>query len=169
MYCPKCGQLLPDNTRFCSRCGLRLSEVADWLAGSGELSLREKSHPKVLSPKRKGMRFGAKAMFWGAAITPVFLGLSLAVDEPGPLLIPMIVFLAGLSILLYSRLFGEEISIKPSQQVQDLSFGTRPSYNALPPGSNAGAVSSVRREVRTAEIANPPSVTEHTTKLLDPE
>ena len=115
------------------------------------------------------MRFGAKMMFWGAAITPVFLALSLAVDEPIPLFVPMIVFLAGLSILLYSRLFAEAISTKPSQQAQDLSFGTRPSYNALPPGSNAGVVSSVRIEVRTAEIAPPPSVTEHTTKLLDTE
>ena len=169
MYCTKCGQLLPDNTRFCSRCGLPLSEVADWLAGSGGLSLRETSPANVLSPRRKGIRFGAKTMFWGAAITPVFLGLSLAVDEPGPLLIPMIVFLAGLSILLYSRLFAEAISTNQSQQGQDLSFGTRPIYNALPPGSNAGVVNSVRREVRTAEIAHPPSVTEHTTKLLDSE
>jgi hypothetical protein len=115
------------------------------------------------------MRFGAKTMFWGAAILPVFLGLSIAVDEPIPLFIPMIVFLAGLSILLYSRLFLDEISVIRSLHAQDPSLGTMPPYSALPPGSNLGVVSSGRREVRTAEIAHPASVTEHTTKLLDTE
>lgn len=108
-------------------------------------------------------------MFWGAAIIPVFLALSLAIDDPIPLFMPMIVFLAGLSILLYSRLFIEEVSANRIQQPQDLSFGAKPGFGALPTGSNAGVVSGGRREVRTAEIAHPPSVTEHTTKLLDSE
>ena len=169
MYCPKCGQLLPDNTRYCSRCGLPLSEVAEWLAGSGGLAVRAAAQPNTSSPRRKGMRFGAKTMFWGAAITPIFLALSIAVDEPIPLFVPMIVFLAGLSILLYSRLFVEETPAIKSQYAPDQSLGAMPGYSALPPGSNVGVVSGGRREVRTAEMAHPASVTEHTTKLLDTE
>ena len=36
MYCPKCGQQqVSDNTRFCSRCGLPIDVLAEWLAGGG--------------------------------------------------------------------------------------------------------------------------------------
>ena len=36
MYCPKCGQQqISDEMKFCSRCGLALSGLADWLAGGG--------------------------------------------------------------------------------------------------------------------------------------
>lgn len=170
MYCPKCGQHASDNMRFCSRCGLLLSEVSEWLAGSGGgLAVRGEAPPNVLSPKRKGMRRGAKTMFWGGAMFPFFLMFSIAVDDPVPLFIPFIVFLAGLSMTLYSRLFGEEFPSDRIQQAQDVSLGTRPGNSALPPGSDAGVISGGRRQGRTAEMAQPPSVTEQTTKLLDSE
>jgi hypothetical protein len=156
--------------RFCSRCGLSVSEVAEWLAGvGGGLAVREDAPLDLRSPRRKGMRRGAKMMFWGGVLLPVFLGLSIAVDEAFPLFIPFIIFLAGLSQLLYSRLFGEDILSNRSQQAQDVRLGARPDNNALPPGSDAGDISSGRRQVRTAEMTRPPSVTEHTTKLLDSE
>jgi len=167
MYCPKCGQLVPDNTRFCSRCGLLLSDLSEWLAGNSELPLRRVAQPNKLSPRRKGMRFGAKTMFWGAVMLPIFMGFSIAGDSPFPLFFPFLVFLAGLSILLYSRLFGDETSSNKGQQAQEFRFGTEPVY--LPPAPGPEVSSGVRREARTAEMARPPSVTEHTTKLLDPE
>ncbi len=34
MYCPNCGQQqVSEEMRFCSRCGLALSGLAEWLAG----------------------------------------------------------------------------------------------------------------------------------------
>lgn len=166
MYCPKCGQLVPDNTRFCSRCGLLLSDLSQWLAGNSGLPVREAAQPNKLSPRRKGMRFGAKMMFWGAVMLPIFFGFSIAGDSPAPLFFPFIILLAGLSILLYSRLFGDPTPSNQSQQAQEFRFGTEPVY--LPPGSSAEVFSGARREARTSEMARP-SVTENTTKLLDRE
>jgi hypothetical protein len=153
--------------RFCSRCGLPITEVAEWLAGGFGLNLREEAEASVPSPKRKGMRRGAKTMFWGGILLPICFALSIAFDSPFPLFISLIIFLAGLSILLYSRLFGEEISANRSNQAQDVRLGTGPGSTALPPASDAGVISGGRKEGRTAEMAQPPSVTDHTTKLLD--
>ena len=163
MYCPNCSQLVPDNTRFCSRCGLPLSELSAWLAGHGELTVRKDKH----TPRRKGMRWGAKAMFAGVVLFPIFLLLSVAGDSPFPLFMPFLVFFAGLCILLYSRIFIEEVSANSKQQ--DLRFGVMQANVTLPPASETGVITTERREVRTAEIIQPPSVTDHTTKLLDRE
>jgi hypothetical protein len=115
------------------------------------------------------MRHGAKIMFWGGILVPIFFGLSIAFDSPAPLLIPFIVLLVGLSLLLYSRLFGEEVSYISGKQSQDVGLGAMPGKSALPPISDTGIGNSGKRPMRTAEIAQPPSVTEHTTKLLDSE
>jgi hypothetical protein len=166
MYCPKCGQQVSETMRFCSRCGLQVTEVAEWLAG-GVLSVREEAQPDIPAPRRKGMRRGAKIMFWGGIMLPIFLGLSIAFDSPVPLLFPFIIFLAGFSMLLYSRLFGEELPSNRIKQSQDVRLGAMPGQSALPPASDAGLAGGVMRPVRTAEMAQPPSVTDHTTKLLD--
>jgi endogenous inhibitor of DNA gyrase (YacG/DUF329 family) len=169
MYCPKCGQQVSETMRFCSRCGLLISEVADWLAGTGGLAVRDEAQESVPSPRRKGMRRGAKIMFWGGILLPVFFAVSIIADSVGPLLIPFIVLLTGLAWLLYSRLFGEEFHSNNIKQGQDVRLGATPVNSALPPASDAGIISSGRREARTAEMAQPPSVTDHTTKLLDRE
>jgi hypothetical protein len=170
MYCPKCGQQVSDNMRFCSRCGLPISEVADWLAGNGALAVREDAQVDVLSPRRRGMRHGAKIMFWGGILLPIFFGISIAVDGPFPLFIPFIIVLVGFSLWLYARLFGEETPSNRSKQMQDAISGTRTDNSALPPVSADVISSSNRRQVRTNELAQPPhSVTDHTTKLLDRE
>lgn len=172
MYCPKCGQQASDNMRFCSRCGLPISEVADWLAVGGTtaaLGAPAEAPPPVLSPKRKGMRRGAKVMFWSGALIPIFFALSIAADSPIPLILPSIIFLAGLSWLLYSRLFGEESTVYGNRQAQDMKLGAAPTTSALPPANDAGISTGGGRTSRTAEMAQPPSVTDHTTKLLKNE
>ena len=104
-------------------------------------------------------------MFFAAVLTPIFLGLGFVVDGPAPLLVPMLVFFLGLVLLLYSRFFLEDIPlVQPQAQPYRLSDmpGT-----ALPPASNIGMNEDSGKRVRTSELARPPSVTEHTTKLLN--
>ncbi len=75
MYCPNCGQQqLSDNTRFCSRCGISISGLAEWLAGGGELVVRDEENAKMISasPRRKGIRRGVKFMFLSGVLVPVF-------------------------------------------------------------------------------------------------
>lgn len=169
MYCPKCGQQqVSDSTRFCSRCGLAISELAEWVAGGGGLTLREEEAPvKLVSPRRKGMRRGAKLLFLSVVLTPIFLALSFMIDGPVPLFFPFTIFLAGLSLLLYSRLFIEETPPARSQPARPPELGTMFGNTALPPASGIGMNSVGGRRVRTSELAQPPSVTEHTTKLLN--
>ncbi len=168
MYCPKCGQQqVSDNTRFCSRCGLPISGLAEWLAGGGVLAVREEAPVGLASPRRKGIRRGAKLMFLSGILMPIFFGLSILVDNPGPLLVPFTIFFAALSLMLYARIFGEEIPHVKSQQARPTRLGSMSGNNALPPASNIWANSVGGQQVRTAELVKPPSVTEHTTKLLD--
>ena len=108
-------------------------------------------------------------MFLSGVLLPIFFGLSILVDGPVPLLIPLTIFLTGLSLMLYSRIFAEETPSAGRQQVRPARLGTMYGGTALPPAAKPGLSSMGGEQVRTAELAQPPSVTEHTTKLLDHE
>ncbi len=108
-------------------------------------------------------------MFLSVVLMPIFFGLCILVDGPVPLLIPFTIFFAGLTLMLYARLFGEEIPHVKSQQAQSSTLGSMSGNNGLPLASNIWTNSVGGQQVRTAELVKPPSVTEHTTKLLDQE
>jgi len=180
MYCPKCGQQqISDEMRFCSRCGIPLSGLAEWMAG-GALPARPAAETQsdALSPRRKGIRRAAKLMFFSAVLIPVFLVISLVVDEGGPIIFPVVLFFVALVMMLYARLFSDKnpplstalnspAALK-SQAAQTSVLGSNPVRSALPQ-ANIPIVSTNRQQVRTNELAQPPSVTENTTKLLDTE
>ena len=168
MYCPKCGQQqLSDNSRFCSRCGIEVSGIAEWLAGG--VFPANAVAPVKKSPRRKGISRGAKLMFFSGVLLPIFFLIAIAADEPGPLVIPFTVFFAGLAIMLYARLFGEDTPTVATPRYQPPAFGTQSAGPALPPANDARIHSGLGQSVRTSELARPPSVTEHTTRLLDKE
>jgi hypothetical protein len=172
MYCPRCGQQqISDEMRFCSRCGLPMSGLAEWLAGGGAPAGREQETQLSLrSPRRKGIRRGAKLMFLSGVLFPVFLVLSLINDEGSVMVIPIIIFFVALTMMLYARLFSEKTP--PIKSHQPSSLGPMSAGAALPPASNIsmhGPGNFAGQQVRTAELAQPPSVTENTTKLLDKE
>jgi hypothetical protein len=111
-------------------------------------------------------------MFLSAVLFPVFLLLSLAIDEGAPMFIPFLIFFAALTIMLYARFFGDETSPIKSQPAQAFHLGAMSDRSALPPASNIpihGVDNLAGQRVKTNELAHPPSVTEHTTKLLDKE
>jgi zinc-ribbon domain len=171
MYCPRCGQQqVSDEMKFCSRCGLPISGLTEWLAGGGVPARREKeTQASLRSPRRKGIRRGAKLMFLSGVLFPVFLGLSLIIEEPGPMILPVTLFFVAVVIMLYSRLFGEDIPPVKNHAAQTSALGGMPEANLLPPPSNIGMYGVGGQQVRTGELAQRPSVTEHTTKLLDQE
>ena len=171
MYCPNCGQQqISDEMRFCSRCGLGLSGLAEWLAGGTVPAMRaEAPQSAALSPRRKGIRRAAKLMFFSGVLFPVFLVISLAVDEPGPLILPLIVFFVSLVMMLYARLFSEPNAPMLTRAAQTSVLGTNSARAPLPPASTIPITGAGRQQVRTNELAQPPSVTEHTTRLLDNE
>src|SRR6185369_67418 len=165
MYCPNCGQQqVSDEMRFCSRCGLALSGLAEWLAGGVLVRRPEETGP---SRQRKHIRRGSKLLFFSAVMFPIFLLISIGIDEPGPLFIPLFfAFIAGMW-LLYAKLFIDNTT-PLSQGTQASAFATPPARGSLPPPTHF-PIDIGRQQVRTNELAEMPSVTEHTTKLLDNE
>lgn len=167
MYCPKCGQQqISDEMRFCSRCGLALSGLADWLAGGGLPAQRNVEVQQVPadSPRRKGIRRASKLMFFSGVLFVIFIAISLAVDEGGPMIVPAVVFFVSLVMMLYARLFSNATSPVNNQTTELNSTSTR---SSLPPATSIPI--NNRQQVRTNELAQPPSVTDHTTRLLDNE
>jgi hypothetical protein len=112
------------------------------------------------------MRRGAKLMFFSVVLFPIFFAFCFLVDGPAPLVIPLTVFLTGLVMLVYARLFGDELIQVPQRASQrDLGAGSdRPALGA--PQFTPAPLFNQQR-ANTAEIYQPPSVTENTTKLLD--
>jgi hypothetical protein len=146
-----------------------VSGLAEWLARGGVAPARRDEAVVINrppSPKKKGISRGAKLMFISGVLLPICFGMAVAFDGPGPLLLPATIFFAGLSILLYSVIFGEDIPIL-SQPTQPARLATMFRNTALPPATNNQMHGVAEHPVRTAELAGPPSVTENTTKLLD--
>jgi hypothetical protein len=169
MYCPRCGQQqISEEMRFCSRCGLPMSGLAEWIASGGVPAARGAETQALRSPRRKRRRRGSKLMFFSLVLFPVFLIISLMADEGAPMVVPVFLLFVSLTMMMYSRFFGEETS-STKDPVQQSILGGKSAAGALPPPSNIPVSGFTGRPVRTAELAQPPSVTENTTRLLDKE
>ena len=161
--------------RYCSRCGLALTGLLEWLAG-GRVPLRAAEEAQVApdSRRRKNIRRAGKLMFFAGALFPVFLIFALAADEPGPLVIPFFLFFIALAWMLYARIFMNKTEPVKHQSAmapasfQTSTFGPAPARGSLPPAAATPPLPN-RGQVRTNELAQRPSVTEHTTRLLDNE
>lgn len=160
MYCPKCGQQQASvEVRFCSRCGFPLTGVARLLASGGEtvaLTTPE-AGTRLTSPRREGVRRGAKLIFLGCLLTPLAALLHSFLNFP-ELLIPLCAVLGifgGVLRILYAAIFEESRPALAQVQVATASH--------LPPAYIPPALP--RRN--TGELKVPPaSVTENTTRLL---
>jgi hypothetical protein len=122
------------------------------------------------------MRRAGKLMFFAGALFPIFVLISIAADEPGPLVVPFFIFFVSLAWMLYARLFmPTTATVKhhsavqmPPASFQTSTFGPAPARGSLPPAAATPPLPD-RQRVRTNELAQRPSVTEHTTQLLDDE
>jgi len=107
-------------------------------------------------------------MFFSLAVLPVFILLCAAIEEGGPLILPFGLLFISLIWMLYARLFIDNITPAISQAIQQPAFASMPARSSLPPAVNNTMPNIGRQQVRTNELAQP-SVTEHTTRLLDNE
>lgn len=160
MFCPRCGnQPASDRMRFCASCGFRLDGVIELLANEGVPTnpLAPPQNPQP-SPRKRGIRFGAKLLFFSVVLfIPVFAFAVGVAEHPGPLILPGTLFLAAVFWMLYYRLFGEE-SAPVQKQPQFISHKTlQPVY--LPPPQSTPVTSH-------APTPQPQSVAEHTTRSL---
>jgi hypothetical protein len=159
--------------RFCSRCGLALSGLAEWLAGGRSVATYTQetpAQPQPLSARRKNIRRAAKMMFFSGAIFPIFLMIAIAESEGAALVVPFLLFFIALAWMLYARLFSDpNPKVSYQQPAQPPRLVSMPAHTPLPPASTI-PISDLRgSQVRTNELAQPPSVTEQTTRFLDKE
>ena len=167
MFCPKCGQQSSDEVRFCPRCGLQLAGLPAYVAANDLTTNRpDPSRQAEMTAKRRGTRRGAKLMFFSVVLFPIFLLFCILVDNPIPLFAPLTVFLTGLVMIVYARLFGDEL-IPARQRASDRDLGSGTNRPALGPQQLTPAPPFNQQRANPAEIYQPPSVTENTTKLLD--
>lgn len=179
MHCPQCGQeQISAEMRFCKSCGLPLDRVKELLATDSISSAPEKESQKSLqSPRRKGVRHGVILLF----ISMVFMPLIDLIGNHRGDFLPLMFLMAGLMRILYAVIFQEGAPRKKKQDgalpsvapITTDQLGPATRRSALPPAQNVPVEASNARRVDTAEMVNRPSVTEHTTKLLnesqDPE
>jgi len=172
MYCPNCGQQqVSDEMRFCSRCGLALSGLTEWLAaGASPIKPADQDQVAMDSPRRKGLRRGAKLMFFSLVLFSISLVVSLAINEGAVMLLPCALLFVSLVWILYARLFIPKTkSVSPPVlQAPSVQSHTFESNSARAP-LNPATIMSIPpiSQVKTNELAQPPSVTENTTRLLD--
>ncbi|HET9478224.1 MAG TPA: zinc ribbon domain-containing protein [Pyrinomonadaceae bacterium] len=179
MFCPQCGQQqVPGVVRFCSRCGFPLDGVMQLLGNGGMLPVyHSPAEPGQISPRRKGVKQGAVLILSGAVIVPILGVLASFSNAAFPQILAamaaIICFIGGPFRMLYAALFEEGAPPRhfpnygPPPAAAPQQFGSPRQHTALPPPP-ARSTSTWRRP-NTAELANPPSVTENTTRLLDKE
>jgi hypothetical protein len=151
------------------------------LSNGGLLQVyRDPESPQEMSAKKKGVRQGAMLFLLGFILVPI-LGIfasysNNAFPEILTGIAALLCFLGGPLRMLFAALF-EEGAPRPVLQharpfinppVPAPQFSPHAQNPALPPAQMQPA-SSWRGRPNTAELVNPPSVTENTTRLLDKE
>ena len=178
MYCPQCGQQQSSGVvRFCSRCGFTLDGVIQLLGTGGMPPVyRSSDEPVTISPRRKGVKQGAILLLSGAVIVPILGVLASFSNAAFPQILAalaaIICFIGGPFRMLYAALFEEGAPPRfptygPPPVAGPPQFGPPRQHTALPPPP--ARTPSAWRKPTTAELANPPSVTENTTRLLEKE
>jgi hypothetical protein len=144
--------------------------VTELLATDGILAIHgahgERKLPFLL--RQKDTRLGAKLIFFSVIIAPLAVGLGIAVDSPGPLLLPMVLFLAGIAQIFYALLFGESL-LPERRRSKKPDLPTMEPARSFPASQGEPIQFLNSRSADTAGLVQPPSVTEHTTQLLERE
>jgi hypothetical protein len=155
--------------------------VSDLMKTGGQ-PVRKPSPPGQMSPRSRGTRQGAMLMLSTLVVVPVVAILGVAMlDLPGELVAvaAIICAMGGFLRMMYALLFeSNEVAelpapsqqyVPPASVPNYLGAGTTHAQSALPPQQQGTPVPAYRtpRRFDTGEIVPPPSVTDHTTRLLD--
>lgn len=173
MYCPKCSQQqVSDEVRFCSRCGFTLGTVRELISSGGALVEREAgAQAGELSPALTGVRKGVWIMLASLPLALV-AGLLTTIDDAFAifLLLPALCFVVGFGRLLYGTFIeGKAPRVKRGSSQPHVASVMPAQLGS--PELRPARVPSIEdfnaQRMTTAEMVQPPSVTENTTRLLD--
>jgi len=178
MYCPKCSQQQSsEEMRFCPRCGFALAGVAMLMDNHGVI-------PQPVSPSVQTLPASRKKVMAESAIFTAITWLVVVVatswfDVGGRFeviakiaaLLFFFLGLIGLLRFLYGFLFARDVIAQPAQNLfanvpPQAAMAEAPRRTALPAQRDLPATDYPRRG-NTKEMVPQPSVTEHTTRLLE--
>ena len=180
MFCPQCGQQQVTGViRFCSRCGFPLDGVIQLLSSGGIIpAYRASDEPVQISPRKRGVKQGGLLLLSGILLVPI-LGMFASFSTSSfpqmlAILASLICFIGGPVRMLYAALFEEGAPSPLRHYPQPVPMHVAPPQFAPPAQAPALPPPAARaqggwRRPNTAELANPPSVTENTTRLLEKE
>ena len=171
MYCPQCSQQqVPGEMRFCSRCGFPLTIVSQLVANGGALAGFDTEGKPQLSRRQKGIRLGAILMIVSGLLIPTATLMTAMKSDLVVLFVPvLLVFLYGLFRLLHALLQKQSTDLETQTRLAATSAMSRQlnaTRNAALPAHESVPISNWRQPIDTSEMAQPPSVTDNTTKLL---
>ena len=171
MHCPQCGQQASRGERFCRHCGFSLDEVRSLLAPaheestdlcSGWLDVRVGADPR----SRRGLNQAAALLLlpliaiFGLMIKGVF----------GFALVPFLLLSKIFFVLLMPPILRFVYAVFEAKQELQLKDKGKVSAATqqfeLSPTQSLSVVAFSNQHVETAEVVQPTSVTEYTTKLL---
>ena len=147
MFCPKCGQeQTSESLRYCSRCGFKMNSLEEALF----------------------KRLFVIAMYLGLTTCAIF-GWGSFMSGPNYMELRVIitVFAATTFYLLFQRdlkRIFDKLFLKNAERTKQV---IAPAHSALPSAQNLAAPTLGSHRANTAEMVQPPSITEHTTILLD--
>ena len=147
MFCSRCGQeQVSESVRFCSRCGFQLNAAEKMLA-----------KPLLIMAMYLVMTICA-IIGWGSITSgPQYMQVRI-----------IITILAAINFyLLFSRDLKNIFNKLFSQSVEGKRRGALTDQEIALPRAQSIPMPLRPRRVSTAEMVQPPSITEHTTVLLD--
>lgn len=157
MYCPRCGnQQSSPETKFCSKCGFALGGVSALLETGGTLPPAALQAP-TRTPRQRGVRQGVVILL-GAAGIFTLVALFSVFFQKNILLAPLTataVLIWGILRIVYA--FVVEEGGRRAAAQEDARLAT----------SNISAKALPANPINTSEIIDAPSVTEHTTNILE--
>jgi hypothetical protein len=180
MFCPSCGQeQISRETRFCSRCGLLLTGVAEIIKNGGGSLPTQFEDPALISPRKKGVKQGAMLMLLSVVLVPLAITISIALGMRPPLsvMVAILTLGGGFLRLMYALLFESRIPTESASEPNVVSrakvlLSNKQTPGALPPQQEipaSGYIPPTHGSWRDTNDLIPQSVTDGTTKLIKEE
>ena len=182
MFCPRCGQQqASEEVRFCSRCGLQLDALAEFVESGGRLVVRDASEDlPALTPRQRGTRMGLLILVAGLIFGVLAVILTAFKEDFFVLLLgAALIITAGVMRMLYGMLLEDDSARKKAarrsarDEKRDAAREkkrmkpTDARGKELPPQRSVPASAFTNTGGPTGEMSAPPSVTESTTRLLE--
>jgi hypothetical protein len=167
MYCPQCSQeQVSEEMRFCSRCGFPLAIVSQLVRNGGVLAGFNPEAKRQLSPRQKGVRWGVILLIISVLLVP----LSAMAEDFAVLFIPVfLIFVFGLVRLLHAYLLAQNTPTENASRSAAQTKSLPGAYQTALPAGQTIPVTNWGQPVNTSEMAQPLSVTDNTTRLLNDE